>query len=88
MECTYFLHAGTASGKLKVISLIFGWAWSKIGVAIDFMKPKNLVFCKNKFMNWADFLNADNDTILFGKTDILLFDFQMQGSTAVVLFCF
>ena len=66
VECTYFLHAGTTSGKLKVISLIFGWAWSKIGVAIDFMKPKNLVCRKNKFMNWTDFLNADNDTILFG----------------------
>ena len=26
-----FLHAGTNSGKLKVISMICGWAWSKNG---------------------------------------------------------
>ena len=28
------LHAVANSGKLKVISLIFEWAWSKIDVAI------------------------------------------------------
>ena len=30
---------------------------------------------KSEFMNSADFLNADSDTIIFGYTDILLFDF-------------
>ena len=34
MEPTDFLHAGANSGKLKVISMIFGWAFSKMGVAI------------------------------------------------------
>ena len=28
-----FLHAGANSGKLEVISLIFEWVWSKMGVA-------------------------------------------------------
>ena len=28
-------------------------------------------------MNWPDFVNADGDAILFGYTDILLFDIQM-----------
>ena len=27
-----FLHAGTNSGKLKVDSVMFGWAWSKMAV--------------------------------------------------------
>ena len=25
-----FLHSGTNSGELKVDSMIFGWAWSKM----------------------------------------------------------
>ena len=29
-EKTDFLHAGTNSGKLKVDSMIFAWAWSLI----------------------------------------------------------
>ena len=28
----FFLHAGTNSGRLKVGSMIFGWAWSKKAV--------------------------------------------------------
>ena len=34
IEWTGFLHAGANSEKSKVISMIFGWAWSKISVAI------------------------------------------------------
>ena len=34
MELTYFLLAGANSGILKVISLIFEWVRSKMGVAI------------------------------------------------------
>ena len=33
MEETDSLHAGTSSGKLKAVSMIFGWAWSKITLA-------------------------------------------------------
>ena len=29
----------------------------------------------NEFMDWADFLIADSDAIVFGETDILLVDF-------------
>ena len=58
VDC-FFLHAGTNSGKLKVDSMIFGWAWSKIAVAF-------LLYQKNEFINWADFLNAASDAIVFG----------------------
>ena len=34
MEWTDFLHTGGNSGKLKVVLMIFGWAWSKIGMTI------------------------------------------------------
>ena len=34
MEWTDFWHAGTYSGKLKVDSVIFGWAWSNMAEAI------------------------------------------------------
>ena len=34
-------------------------------------------------------MNADSDIILFGQPDILLFDFKIRGSSAVVLLvCF
>ena len=56
MEWTDFLHAGTNSGKLKVDSIIFVWAMSKMAVA----------FLKNEHMNWADHFNADSDAIVFG----------------------
>ena len=39
------------------------------------MRPLNLLYLKNEFMNWADFLNADSIPIIFGETDMLLFDF-------------
>ena len=38
MEQTDFSHAGTNSGKLKVDSMIFVWAWSKIAEAFQFMR--------------------------------------------------
>ena len=31
--------AGTNSGKLKVDSMIFGWAWSKMAMEFKFMRP-------------------------------------------------
>ena len=34
MEWTDILHAGANSEKLKVILIIFGWAWSEMDVAI------------------------------------------------------
>ena len=55
MERTDFLHAGANSGKLKVISMILGWAWSR--------DPKT---CGMIRMNWADFLHIDSDVIFFG----------------------
>ena len=58
-----FLHAGANSGKLKVISVIFGLVWSKMGIAILFIRPKNLL---NECTNLADFLQADCDAIIFG----------------------
>ena len=66
----WFLCAGVNSGKLKVISMIFGWMWSKLGL---FMRPRSLL---NEFMNWAYFLHADCDAIIFGKTNIVLYIFD------------
>ena len=37
----YFFHARMNSGKLKVDSIIFGWALPKIAMA--FLRPKILV---------------------------------------------
>ena len=34
MEWTNFLHTGANIGKLKVISMIYGWMLSKLGMAI------------------------------------------------------
>ena len=51
---------------MKVISMIFGWAWSKIGLANLFMRQKNLLYRKNESMNWTDFLHGDCDVIFFG----------------------
>ena len=34
IEQTDFLHAAVQSGKLKAISIIFGWSWSKLAVSI------------------------------------------------------
>ena len=36
------------------------------------LKP---AYLKNKFVNLADFLNVNNYVIIFGQTDIQLFDF-------------
>ena len=38
-------------------------------------------------MNWADFLHADNNTMIFDKTDFLhcISDFKCWGFNAVVL---
>ena len=32
MEWNDIFHAGANSGKLKVILVIFGWAWSEVGM--------------------------------------------------------
>ena len=48
---TSFLHAGANSGKLKVDSMILGWAWSKMAVAFQFMIPENLLYLENEYMN-------------------------------------
>ena len=62
---SFFLHAGRNSGKLKVDSVIFGWAWSKMAVVFYFMRPWNLLYLnKKKFMNSADFFNVDSDAIV------------------------
>ena len=70
MEWTEFLYAGANSGKLNVISIICGRAWSKTGMVILFLRPLNLL---NEFMNWADFLHADCDSMVFSYTDIVLY---------------
>ena len=36
---TNILHFGANSGKLKVMSILFGCAWSEMGMAIEFRRP-------------------------------------------------
>ena len=58
------MNAATNSGKLKVGSMIFGWAWSKIAMVL--LVHETLKSAVNEFMKWADFLNADSVAIIFG----------------------
>ena len=39
MEETDFLHAGANSAKLEVDSMIFEWAYSKMAMILQFMRP-------------------------------------------------
>ena len=52
------LHAGTNLERLKVDSMIFR------PQPFSSWDPK--LYLKHEFMNWADFLNADSDAIIFG----------------------
>ena len=47
----------------------------KNGGGLVVMRPQNLLYLKNEYMNCADYLNADSDAIVPGLTDILLFVF-------------
>ena len=38
------------------------------------MRPQNL-YLKNEYLTRADYFDVDSDTVVFGWTDILLFDF-------------
>ena len=58
---SFFFHGDR---KAKVGSTIFAWAWSKMAMAFQFTRPWYLLYLKNEFLNWADFLNAD--AIIFG----------------------
>ena len=40
-----------------------------------FTRLENLLYLKNECMIWADYLNAKNDAIVSGETDMLLFNF-------------
>ena len=42
IECTDYFHAGTNLGNSKVASMIFGWVWSRMGMAFWFLRPYNL----------------------------------------------
>ena len=44
LQHTGFLHVGTNSGKLKVDTMIFEWAWSKMEVVFQFTVPHPDVF--------------------------------------------
>ena len=60
LEQTDFLHDATNPGKLKVASMIFRYS------RCDLLVHETLKYClKIQFMNWADFLHADSDAIIF-----------------------
>ena len=50
MEETDFLHAVTNSEKLKVDSMIFGWAQSKMEMTFQFTRLEYVLYLKNEFM--------------------------------------
>ena len=54
------LHAGANSGKLQVISMIFGCARHLVHQTLK------SAYLKNEFMNSADFLHADCEAVMFG----------------------
>ena len=61
----WFLHAGTKSEKIKLIQ----WFWVGMvnnGHGLLVHESLESAYLKNEFMNWADFLNADSDAIIFG----------------------
>ena len=68
MEQTCFLHASTNAGRLKVDSIIFEWVLSKMAVAFQFMSIWT-------DQNRANYFYVDSEAVVFGQTDILLFDF-------------
>ena len=56
-KMSYFLHFFSNLGKLKDASIIFGWAWSNTGIALQITGLLNQVHLANDLMNWADWLN-------------------------------
>ena len=51
------------------IELIFACSYmvpGKLKVTLGMHMVKNLLYLKNKSMNWADFLHAGSDIIIFG----------------------
>ena len=61
IELTDILHAGTNSGKLEVISKIFWVGLFKNGRG-HLVHETHLL---SEFMDWANFLHADYDAIIF-----------------------
>ena len=47
MDWADFLHADTSLWKLKVILIIIGWVWSKIGETFKIVGVLNQVYLKN-----------------------------------------
>ena len=91
-----FLHVDT-NLKRKFLLIFFG-----VGMAKNWCGQKllqlflgryclylNLLYLKIEFMNWAVFLHADSDAIIFYWTDILFYVFDITfkcwESNAVVL---
>ena len=64
------LYAHTNSGKQKVNLVVFGWAWSNMGMAFQVTRPYNH-YLKDEMMNRAGFLHASSDAIIFGEIAIL-----------------
>ena len=65
------------------------WRFSSLDSQICYIAYAAVVLVFNEFMNWAPFLHANSDAIVFGLTDVqfCIFAYQMSrgGGTAVVL---
>ena len=55
MEWNGFLHAHANSGKLKVYSMIFGLAWSKMGMAV-YSLWGHKIFCILRIGLWIELI--------------------------------
>ena len=64
IEWTDFLHGGANSGKQKVISMIFSWARSKMGMH-GHLVHETLKSIWVYGLSWHSFLHADCDAINF-----------------------
>ena len=77
-----FLHPDKNSGKLKLDSLIFEVGVVKNDHSLLVHETLKSAYLKNEFINWAGFLNADSDAIIFGFYSL---NFKYGGTTGVVL---
>ena len=59
------MHASANAGRLKVDSIIFECALSKMLYIFSSWDPKTGIL-KSEYMNRADYFNVDNDAVVFG----------------------
>ena len=64
------------------------WPWSFSSWNPEICCILRINLWNNKFMNWADFLNADSDAVIFGWTDTVSFWLLNAGGPLQLYFFF